>query len=231
MPAALLNIREKATLSEVSSECLMLILQIRSSKNVGDMGRLREKSKEMIGRLERKAKDVGLEQEDIRNAQFALAAFFDEAVSTGALPQREEWLVNPLHLELFGRADAGEEFFRRLADLRQRPQRNAEVLEVYYFCLVLGYRGKYYFEGTENLRALVEDTKADLLRGREKTAAQTISPHGMPQENIAKAVYKEVPLWIIAASAAALGVLYFLIMSWLMSSSASDVVRMVSSLG
>jgi type VI secretion system protein ImpK len=231
MPAETEIRRERVTLSELSSDCLTLIAQIRTSKNVGDIGRLRQKSKDLLERLERDAKDAGIELDDIRTSQFGLAAFFDEAVSTGSFPQKEEWAANPLHLEMFGRADAGEEFFRKLADLRQRPQKNAEVLEVYYLCLVLGYRGKYYFEPGESLRALVEDTKADLLRGREKRAPRTLSPHGMPRENIANAVYKEVPIWIIAAAAGAIGMLYILIMSWLMSNGAAEVVKRVTSFG
>jgi type VI secretion system protein ImpK len=218
---------EKTDLAALSSECITLILQLRMSKNVDDPIRLRTKVRDVLDRLDRRARDVGYELEDVQNAKFALIAFLDEAITTSTFNGKEDWLANPLQLELFGRNDAGEEFFRRLSSLRQRPQVYAQTLEIYYLCLVLGYKGKYFYQDTESLRGLVDDTKSDLMRGKERHVGQTLSPHGMPQENIARAVYKEVPLWMIGAGAAALGILFFLIMSWTVSSVANDIADLI----
>jgi len=218
---------EKRDLAALSSECLTLILQLRAAKNVEDPVQLRIKVLEVLARFDRRARDVGHELEDVQNTKFALVAFLDEAITTSTFTGKEEWLGNPLQLELFARNDAGEEFFRRLQSLRQRPQAHTSVLEVYYLCLVLGYKGKFLFHDTESLRGLVNDTKADLLRGKERHTGQRLSPHGMPQENIARAVYKEVPLWMIGAGAAALAILFFLIMSWTISGAASEVTGLI----
>jgi type VI secretion system protein ImpK len=217
----------KTDLTTLSSECITLILQLRAARSVDDPSRLRSKVKEVLDRLERRAKDAGVESEDVQNTKFALVSFIDEAITTSSFSGKEDWLANPLQLELFGRNDAGEEFFRRLSQLRQRPQAYTQTLEVYYLCLVLGYKGKFFYQDTESLRGLVDDTKADLFRVKDRSASQKISPHGMPQDNIAKTVYKEVPLWIIASAAAVIGFVFFLVMTFMLNSAASSATGMI----
>lgn len=223
---------EKVTLSDVSSDCLMLILQLRSAKSIDDPTRLRERIKEVLDRMERRAKEVGISQEDVTNAKFALVAFIDEAITGVNFSQKDAWLANPLQMELFARYDAGEEFFRRLNELRQRAQAHAQVLEIYCLCLMLGYKGKYAFQGTEALRGLVEDTKAELHRVRESgRSGLVLSPHGNPQDKLTDVVYRDIPTWVIGAAAAAVGVLFFLVMSWLITGNANDVITIISSAG
>ena len=67
----------KQSLSDLSSDCLMLIVQLRSAKNIDDPAQLRERTKAVLDRLDRAAKDAGFEREDIENAKFALVAFID----------------------------------------------------------------------------------------------------------------------------------------------------------
>lgn len=210
----------------------MLILQLRSAKSIDDPARLRERTKDVLDRLERQAKDSGFELDDIKNTKFALVAFIDEAITGVNFSQKDAWMANPLQMEIFGRYDAGEEFFRRLNELRQRPQVHAPVLEVYCLCLLLGYKGKYAYQDTEALRGLVEDTKGDLGRVSEGGRfSQVLSPHGKPEDRITDVVYRDVPAWVIGAAAAAIGVLFFLVMSWLITGSADTVINVIASVG
>ncbi len=222
----------KQTLADLSSECLMLILQLRSAKTIDDPVQLRERTKAVLERLDRAAKDAGFEREDIENSRFALVAFIDEAITGVNFNEKDAWLANPLQMELFGRYDAGEEFFRRLNELRQRPQVHAQVLEVFSLCLMLGYKGKYAYQETAALRGLVDDTKADLRRVKDGgRTGLLLSPHGKPEDRLADVVYRDIPTWVIGASAAALCVLFFLIMSWLMTGSADTVKNIIESVG
>src|SRR5512133_2449638 len=134
------------SLAELSSECLMLIQQLRLAKNVEDPGRLRAKTMDVLARFEREAKDSGFDAETTRNAEFALAAFLDEAVTALPFAEKDIWIANPIQSEMFGLNYAGEEIFRRLEELRRRPNEHLQVLEVYYLCLVLGFKGKYQMD-------------------------------------------------------------------------------------
>jgi type VI secretion system protein ImpK len=209
----------------------MLIQQLRLAKNVEDPQMLRSKTLEVLARLERDARDNGFDTETCKNAKFALVAFLDEAVTGLSFADKEMWITNPLQSELFGVNSAGEEFFRRLDDLRRRPQEHIQVLEVYYLCLVLGFKGKYHLDNPEGLRQLVEDTKADIVRTKERRFHFPLSPHGAPEEKFGEIVTRSLPGWLVAAAAGGIGVIFFLVLSWLISGSADTIKTLIETAG
>jgi type VI secretion system protein ImpK len=123
----------------------------------------------------------GYQPEEVQDALFAVCAFSDEAVLASSWPGRTEWLKQPLQRLHFDTANAGEEFYVRLAalcdlaatekglpgesGLFEDPDRRAalrEVLEVYAACLTLGFTGRHYGDkGRERLAAI---TRASLDR-------------------------------------------------------------------
>lgn len=214
---------ERQGLAENCSESLMLIQQLRLAGSIDDSTRLRSKILDVLSRMERGARDSGVEHEDIQQAKFALVAFLDEAITGLTFSEKESWIANPLQLELFQLNSAGEEFYRRLGELRQRPQQNTQVLEVYYLCMVLGFKGKYLYDNPEGLRRLVEDTKADIHRGKGGSPSQALSPHGHPDEKLAEVVTRDIPGWVIAVSVMAIGLFLFLILTFIINGSADKV--------
>lgn len=219
------------SLAELSSDCLMLIQQLRLAKNVEDPRRLRSKTMEILTRFEHEAKDAGFDAETYKNAEFALVAFLDEAVTGPSFSDKDLWVANPLQSELFGLNYAGEDFFRRLDELRRRPQEHIQVLEVYYLCLVLGFKGKYHLDNPEGLRQLIEDTKADILRAKERRLQMPLSPHGAPDEKFGEIVTRNLPGWLVAAAAGGVGVLVFLVLSWFISNAADTVKTLIETAG
>jgi type VI secretion system protein ImpK len=209
----------------------MLIQQLRLATSAINLPGLRARVLDVLKRLEREGRDAGFESGDIQQAEFALVAFIDEAIAGGSIPEKEVWSASPLQSELFGLNYAGEEFYRRLHELRQRPGSNTSLLEVYYLCLVLGFKGKYLLDNPEVLRQLVEDTKADIIRGKDARLSRQLSPHGMPQENLGGVVARDLPAWVLAASAAGLAVLVFIVMSWLISGAADRVKTLIDMAG
>ena len=96
---------------------------------------------------------------------------------------------------------------------------------------MLGFKGKYLLDNPEGLRRLVEDTKADIVRAKEQRLSQSLSPHGKPQENLGEIVTRDLPGWVLAVSAAAVGFLFFLVMTWLISGTAEKVRSLIESAG
>jgi type VI secretion system protein ImpK len=220
-------VEERVDLPTLASDFLMLILQVRASSSVDDIDQLRSRVKDLLGKMEYRAKDAGVEFEQIEQAKFALVAFLDEAITGMSSAQKDSWMSNPLQMELFNRYDAGEEFFRRLSALRQRPQAHGQALEVYYLSMVLGFKGKYQYQEQEALRGLIEDTRNDLFRGRDSKALAVLSPHGKPQEGVLEVVSKEVPAWVIGVAATAIGVLFFVVMTLLIDGSAQQAIEAI----
>lgn len=222
---------EQRSLAELASECLMLIQQLRLAKGIEDPMRLRSKTLEVLAHFERNAKDAGFDAENCRNAEFALAAFLDEAVTGLSFADKELWIANPLQSELFGLNYAGEDFFRRLEELRRRPQEHIQVLEVYYLCMVLGFKGKYHLDNPEGLRQIIEETKADILRTKERRFQIPLSPHGAAEEKFGEIVTRNLPGWLVAAVAGGVAVLLFFVLSWMISGAADTVKTLIETAG
>lgn len=80
-----------------------------------------------------------------RDSLFPVCALIDELLMCSEWKEKEEWQKCQLQLACFGTANAGQEFYQRLAELeRESPESSNAVREVYAFCLAMGFKGKYY---------------------------------------------------------------------------------------
>jgi type VI secretion system protein ImpK len=146
---------------------------------------------------EKAAFELQIGMVEFKDAKYALAAYIDEVVLNSTWPSRLEWMSRPLQLEFFGEHTAGEGFFTRLANLRQGGEDNLHLLELYFYCLQLGFEGVYKIRGLEHLMALQVDLRSQIdgYRGPAKTQ---ISPEGLPGNVFINQVRRHVPYWVIA---------------------------------
>lgn len=79
--------------------------------------------------------------QDWELAKYALAAWIDWMLSEVQWSGREWWPSNSLQFEFFQTSDASVAFFERALEAQQLPRKDA--LEVFYICVVLGFRGLY----------------------------------------------------------------------------------------
>ena len=88
-------------------------------------------------------------------------------------------------------------------------------LEVYHYCLLLGFEGKYRIEGPEKLGYLSARLGDEItfLKGRKVGFA----PHWMPPDRVTHALRRIVPLWAPAVLLGGLGLIAFLGVSAMLS--------------
>lgn len=218
-----LNNKSKIKISNLSSDCLMLILQLRATNEYGDAEILRKKVIELLDDFERKALTGGIEQAKVQASKFALVAFIDETIIGSEWTNKVNWLAEPLQLKLFNCFNAGQEFFTRLEQLRQRQRENTDVLEIYFLCMSLGFRGKYQLEAPEKVRMIIDELHQDLKQYLGKTPG-IISPNGMPNDEIVNAVKERIPLWVIVVTSFSIGFFFYVIMSYLISNDADELI-------
>jgi type VI secretion system protein ImpK len=122
-----------------------------------------------IKTAEQVARARGYTDEDIKLAIFAVVAFLDESLLNLRQAVFDDWVRRPLQEEMFGRHVGGEVFFDRLQELLERrdSQEAADVLEVYYLCLLLGYLGRFSISSKGDLRVLMEKTIDKINRIRK----------------------------------------------------------------
>lgn len=140
-----------------------LILRIKAGF-VTPSTELRPQIAAMLQKFEERTARFGYHDKVVRLAKFALAAFVDETVLTNKFPLREEWEKYPLQLEYFGEHLAGNKFFERLEAMHKQIDVAADAIEVYYVCLLLGFKGKYAIYGENELTDIIRRT-AELLQG------------------------------------------------------------------
>jgi type VI secretion system protein ImpK len=101
-------------------------------------------------------------KEDYDLARFAVCAWVDEAILSSPWTQKGQWQKEQLQRLYYHTTDAGEEFFERLNALGFQQ---GEIREVYYFCLALGFMGRYCHKGDEYLLDQLKSSNLKLLLG------------------------------------------------------------------
>jgi len=134
-------------------------------QQVQDPENFRTRMKQALREIASTAARKGYSGEDVQEANFAVVAFLDETVLT-VDASATEWARKSLGEELFGQRSAGEVFFKRLETLRANrdSQSLAEVLEVYYLCLLLGYEGKFAGGSKAELQLLMSNLRERIER-------------------------------------------------------------------
>ena len=147
------------------------------------------------------------------DAAWAVAALLDDLALNTPWGGESAWPRQPLVSTLYGDVDAGTRFFDRLAELERHPGRDPELLQLYVYCLELGFRGKYRVPGRAGASSLaaVRTAAARLLRDPEAAAAP-LSPNWQGVVVADAPRRRAVPAWVLfAAALAACAGLYLLL--------------------
>lgn len=156
-------------LALIFQEVLTAIVRLRSNRQeLSDAETFRTNMRAAIQTAIAEARTQGYAGDDIKMATLALVGFLDESVLNTQNPIFVNWPRKPLQEELFGIHMAGEIFFRNLEQLMGRPDSFdlADLLEVHYLCLLLGYGGRYSIGGRGELQAITNATGDRIRRIR-----------------------------------------------------------------
>src|SRR5664279_474323 len=157
-------------LALIFQEVLTAIVRLRSNRQeLTDAESFRYYMREAIKTAIQEARNqAGYNADDIKMATLALVGFLDESVLNTRNPLFADWPRKPLQEELFGIHMAGEIFFRNPEQLMGRPDSAdlADLLEVHYLCLLLGYGGRYSLGGKGELQGITNATGEKIRRIR-----------------------------------------------------------------
>jgi type VI secretion system protein ImpK len=149
----------------------------------------------------------------------------DAVVATGASLARPR---QPLVVMMQGDVDAGAQFFARLEELERHPNRDRDLLELQYYCLALGFRGKYRVPGRSGDRSLnaVRAAAARFLRNADAEDAP-LSPHWKGVEASDEPQRFTLPIWVMGLMAAGLALAIHVGLSIQLSSQATELATLV----
>ncbi|HEL2977820.1 TPA: type IVB secretion system protein IcmH/DotU [Stenotrophomonas maltophilia] len=195
------------SLQDLMSDGFYLLLLLKRGQLPHDAEGFVQTVQKFLDGVERNAMRLGVASEDVYAAKYAFCAAVDEAILSQPSPLHETWERNPLQLRLFGEHLAGEHFFDRLEELRRQGAARLPSLEVYHYCLLMGFEGKYRLEGTEKLGYLTARLGDEIvyLKGKRHGFA----PHALPPDNVRHSLRRVVPLWLPAVVVGCFGIVAF----------------------
>jgi type VI secretion system protein ImpK len=187
------------------AELLMLAVKLPQTPNLPAPRELQQRISTALDAMVGRGRAAGLPDAELAEARYALVAFIDEQVLKSNWPGRTEWMGQPLQLQLYGEYTAGENFFSRMRVLLQQGG-TSPALEVYYLCLLLGFRGAHGISGDH--RALGGFHDAARQRVAQAWPAGTkLAPHAEPPDRLSAHRTSHAPLITVVASSLLVAVL------------------------
>lgn len=189
-----------------------LILRLKAGI-VAPSNDLRPKIAGMLEDFEKRAERYRFNHKIVQVSKFALASFVDETVLTNNFPLKDEWEKNPLQLEYFGEQLAGNKFFDKLDAMLKQIEVTQDAVEVYYFCMLLGFKGRYAIYEHEKLLATMQQTANALVKvGKIKPVE--LSPHWLANDQPVPPKKRGMPVWAKMTAISLLGagvIVYFIL--------------------
>ena len=202
-----------------------LILRLKAGI-VQPSNNLRPKFAQMLDEFEKRAERYRINHKIVRVSKFALAAFVDETVLTNNFPLKDEWEKNALQLEYFGEQLAGNKFYDKLDAMLKQMKVTADAVEVYYVCMLLGFKGKYAVYEQEKFLSIMQKTANALVKAG-KIVPTELSPNWLANDQPEPPKKRGMPIWakIGALGGLALAVVVYLAMFLVSSQFLRETLR------
>lgn len=212
-----------------ASKLLSLAVRLPRAEQVEDVAELRRQCMELVREYQANLKTVGQTEEAVETASYCVCALIDEIVLNSEWGENGHWAAHSLLSEFHSQTWSGAYFFDLVASARRTA--NTDVLMLQYLCLSLGFKGKYRVEarGQEELETLRDCLYHEICSARgtlgspfEKTWEQKIQA--------GPGVVRGFPVWVGAAIAAMILLVFYLGFSQQLDSGAAPVLKAMSAL-
>ena len=224
---------EGSTLADAATSLLVLVAHISNTLEARDTNQLKQQISDEIQHFTRQAKRLGIDDLTVREASYILCTALDEAVLNTPWGRQSTWSKNTLLSTHFQDVRGGQIFFEKLRTLGEDPIRNLQVLKLMYYCLALGFQGRYRHENDAAGKLNgVRHWLGERLRSHVKLDnTQDLSPHWRGITGLGFSLRDSIPAWLIGAVTAALLVGIFTAFLFALSTPASNLISRMQALG
>jgi len=130
----------------------------------------------LLDSLQNTVPDGGYSQQQYQLALFAVVAFIDEQIVSSQWEHRQLWSRSLLQRRLFDTSNAGVDFFEKLDGLNPFNPAERDIREVYFYCISLGFSGKFYGEGVQSSLQKIKKDNFQLLLDGDEAAENALFP-------------------------------------------------------
>lgn len=184
----------------VANKLLLLVPQLRRTRQVANPDQLRSALAQGIRDFEATAHQRGIPPERVMAARYVLCTMLDEAAADTPWGGSGVWGRNSLlasfHNEVFG----GEKVFQLMARLAEKPDANRDLLELIYAAINLGFEGRYrVIDNGRHQLEQVREKLAQILRQQRGPYPQPLAQHWQGQPVQRRRALSWLPLAVTAA--------------------------------
>ena len=215
-----------------ASPLLTLIATLQKTERLADPMGLRAQIVRQMRELGTDTQQTRQTPETLKAASYCLCTAIDEAVLRTPWGANSEWRKLSLLRELHGDAWGGEKFFEIMQGRMQDPGPNIDLLELLYICIALGFQGKYVMldDGKAKLERKAEQLY-ELIRRQRGDIERDLSPHWENEEEARVNLDHPVPVWVVAAVAAALLLTTYLGFRYFLANASSPALDQFANFG
>ena len=209
-----------------ATNLLLLIAHVSNTLDARDTTVLKHQVSEEINHFEVQCKRLGIDKQSRQDAKYILCTAVDEAVLNTPWGARSNWSLNTLLSSYFQDVQGGQVFFEKMRSLADDPARHHQVLLLMYYCLALGYQGRYRHENDSANKLLkIRQWLAEKIRQYSNANAHTdLSPHWIGIHGLGFSLKDFFPAWLIGTIAVSLLALIFAGLLYLLNDGSSASV-------
>ena len=188
-----------SALASAASPLLVLMSQLRGLPSHADVNSLHQQVIARVQKFEADATAAGVSPQHVASARYALCTALDETVLSTPWGSESIWSTHSLLTTFHQEAWGGEKFFLILDRLKSDVAANIDVLELMFFCLALGFEGKYKIQ--ERGRTQIANVRDDLyrtIRQYRGDIERQLSPRWEGVQDRRNPLTRYVPLWVVA---------------------------------
>lgn len=195
--------QDKNYLVEAATPLFSRVSQMRYFQSTLSTSELLQKLQKEVEIFEEVAEEKGFRYETITAARYCLCTLLDESAAKNGWAN-QEWSAHSLLVTFHNETWGGEQFFQLLDRIKSEPYKNINLIELMYYCLVLGYMGKY--QVLNNGKLTIEQLKKDLEKIIKQYRNHSINDILIQDDGNKTALANErrkVPLWVVLVGALA----------------------------
>ena len=199
------NEKESRTLVDAATSLLILVAHVSNTIDARDTVELKQLVSQEINLFVQKMKRLSVDEKTMTDATYVLCTAIDEAVLNTPWGRQSEWSVNTLLSSYFQDVVGGQVFFEKLRDRADDPVRNHQILKLMYYCLALGYQGRYRTEtDSQDKLTQVRRWLAEKIRYNTSDNTFDLSPHWVGVKGLKFSLKDYLSGWVLAAIVALL---------------------------
>jgi len=209
-------------LMRAAASLLLLLGRLRASLSRGGAAQLMDQIAQAIQQFEVDARAAGAPRDQVEAGKYALAATADDIVQN--LPgEVGVYTQYSMLVRFFQERTGGVKFFQELDRAKQNPSVNISLLELMHACLSLGFEGVYRAAGGAGALQGIRRDLYDTIRRASPLVDSGLSPHWRGQTIPLADRRFQVPVWAVAAVAAVVLFVTYLVLRNLLIGKVEDL--------